>query len=139
MDIKSCRGCGKLFQYRGGSGGKCPDCVREMDELFTSVRDYMYHNPRANIDSICVETGATVDMIQEWLREGRLIASEGSAVVISCSSCGAPILTGQYCAKCSNNFVSQMSGASNAMRDELRRKEEAAARRGLSFDVGKTK
>lgn len=132
MDIKTCRNCGKIFQFRGVY--TCPECIREIDDLFVKVRDYIYRNPRANIDSICEDTGANSEMVMDWLREGRLIASEHSTPLLGCTKCGAPIVTGQLCVKCANAFKSEVNSASKSMNEEIKRQAEAAERRGLHID-----
>lgn len=132
MDIKTCRNCGKIFQFRGSY--TCPECVREIDNLFVKVRDFIYRNPRANVETICEETGADSDMILDWLREGRLLASEGSVPLLKCAKCDAPITTGQLCAKCANNLMSDVSNVSKSMTDEIKRQAEASERRGLHID-----
>lgn len=132
MDIKTCRNCGKIFQFRGSY--TCPECVREIDNLFVKVRDFIYRNPRANVETICEETGADSDMILDWLREGRLLASEGSMPLLKCTKCGAPITTGQLCTKCANSLMSDVNNASKSMADEIKRQAESNERRGLHID-----
>jgi len=132
MDIRSCRNCGKIFQFRGGYN--CPDCVREIDELFVKVRDFMYRNPSAGIEAICEGTGATVDMMMEWMREGRLITTSGAGSLLKCTKCGTSIDTGQMCAKCAGEFMSQVSSASQELDAVLRKQAETSERRGLHID-----
>ena len=42
MDVRNCRGCGRLYNYIGGSyRNLCPDCVRKLEEKFDIVKDYI--------------------------------------------------------------------------------------------------
>jgi uncharacterized membrane protein YvbJ len=132
MDIKSCRKCGKIFSFRGSYN--CPDCVREIDELFVKVRDYMYRNPSSRVEDICDKTGATRDMVMDWLREGRLMTNDTAVPLLKCTKCGAPIATGKLCAKCANDFVSQVSTASNEMGALLKKQSEVSVRHSLNID-----
>jgi uncharacterized membrane protein YvbJ len=131
MDIRSCRNCGKIFSFRGAYN--CPDCVREIDEMFVKVRDYMYNNPRAHVEDICEGTGASREMVMDWLREGRLMANDNATPLLTCTKCGAPINTGKLCAKCANAFVSQVSSASQEMGAVLKKQSEANVRHGLNI------
>ena len=102
--------------------------------MFVKVRDFMYHNPRARIEEICEGTGATKDMVMDWLREGRLMTDENSTPLLTCSKCGAPIATGKLCGRCANDFVSQVSSASDEMTSAIRRQTDVGERRGLNYD-----
>jgi len=132
MDIRSCRNCGRIFHFRGAYN--CPDCVREIDDLFVKVRDYIYHNPRANVEEICEGTGASVDMVMDWLREGRLLTNENAVPLLECTKCGASIATGKLCGKCANDFMSQANTAAQEMGAALRKQAEIGERRGLNYD-----
>ena len=45
MDVRNCRGCGRLYNYIGGSyRNLCPDCVRKLEEKFDIVKDYIEEN-----------------------------------------------------------------------------------------------
>ena len=39
MDVRNCKKCGKLFSYNGES--LCQSCVKEMEDKFFEVRDYI--------------------------------------------------------------------------------------------------
>ena len=123
MDVRTCRNCKKMFQYRGKP--ICPDCAREIDDKFNEVKYYMYDNPSASIDKICEDTGATVEMVTNWLREGRLVVATGSAALISCVKCGKPIASGRMCEGCTQNMSSQISSASKAMAQTVQKKKES--------------
>jgi predicted amidophosphoribosyltransferase len=118
--IRNCRRCYKLFQDYGT--GVCPECVRELDEIFVKVREKLYDDPRANIVELCEDTGATEQDIMGWLREGRLIMGSESARLITCVKCGAPIATGRFCEKCSQDMASQFAGAAAEMSQKIPQK-----------------
>ena len=98
MNIRQCKRCKKIFNYSGNI--ICPDCIRALDQKFIEVRDYIYDNPDALIETVCEETGAETADIHRWLREGRLMLTNNSIPLLNCKSCGAPIFTGQMCDKC---------------------------------------
>jgi len=100
MEVRSCRGCGKLFNYLGSTTPACPACMKLMEEKFQRCKAYIRENPGANIQVVADATEVSVKMIKQWVREERLSFSEGSGVGIECESCGANILTGRFCNSC---------------------------------------
>ena len=53
MDVRNCRGCGRLYNYIGGSyRNLCPDCVRKLEEKFDIVKDYIEENHSATMNQI---------------------------------------------------------------------------------------
>lgn len=100
MEVRSCRSCGKLYNYLGNTTPFCPACMKKLEEKFETVKNYIYENPGANIQQVADATETAVKTIKQWVREERLSFSEGSVVGIECEACGAPILTGRFCEKC---------------------------------------
>lgn len=97
MDIRNCRRCNRIFQYRGSR--YCPGCMQELDEIFVRVRDYIYDNPQATIMEVSQELKVEESIILEFLKEGRLeLSSPGLDYV--CERCETPITTGRYCNEC---------------------------------------
>ncbi len=112
MEVRSCRGCGKLYNYLGPSTPACPACMAAMEEKFQICKEYIRDNPGANIQQVAEETETSVKMIKQWVREERLTFSEGSVVGIECESCGASILTGRYCPACKFKMQQNFANAS---------------------------
>ena len=108
MDVRNCKKCGKLFNYDGDA--LCPLCVKEMEDKFYEVRDYIRENPSAPMPVVAEENDVPIQQIKKWIRQERLTFSKDSGVSIDCESCGKPILTGRYCRECkgkmTNSFTS---------------------------------
>lgn len=105
MEVRSCRGCGKLYNYLGPSTPACPACMQAMEEKFQKCKEYIRQNPGVNIQQVADENDVSVKMIKQWVREERLTFAEGSSVGIECESCGANILTGRYCPACKGKMT----------------------------------
>jgi len=112
MEVRSCRGCGKLYNYLGPSTPACPACMQAMEEKFQQCKEYIRDNPGANIQKVAEDTETSVKMIKQWVREERLTFAEGSVVGIECESCGASILTGRYCPACKGRLQQSLINAS---------------------------
>jgi flagellar operon protein (TIGR03826 family) len=115
MDIRNCRRCRRIFQYRGSK--YCPSCTIELDEIFIKVRDYIYDHPEANILQVSEALGVSEDIILEFLREGRLELTTPSLDFV-CERCEKPIVTGKYCSDCINELDREMKkGLGEASQD----------------------
>lgn len=107
MDIKNCRECGALFNYLSGPR-MCPECKRKLEEKFMEVRDFVRDNPISSIAHIAEEMNVSVQQINQWIREERLIFSEDSEVKVNCESCGRAILTGRFCENCKAQVANEL-------------------------------
>ena len=109
MEVRTCKNCGKLYNYIGKITPVCPICMKELEEKFEACRKYIKENPGANIQKVSDETGVTMKMLKQWVREERLTFAEGTLVGIECEACGANILTGRFCQKCKQNLSNRLS------------------------------
>jgi flagellar operon protein (TIGR03826 family) len=105
MDIRNCRRCNRIFQYKGSK--YCSSCMIEMDDIFIKVRDYIYEHPEANILKVSQETGVEEGIILEFLREGRLELTSPSLDFV-CERCERPIVSGRYCNECIQELDREM-------------------------------
>lgn len=110
MEIRNCRSCGKLFNYIGGVP-LCPTCQKELDDKFSTVKEYIYNNPKATIQQISEENEVSISQLKQWVREERLCFSEDSPIGLSCENCGALIRTGRFCPVCKEKMSQQIAGA----------------------------
>lgn len=111
MELRSCRMCGKMYSYIGKITPFCPKCMKELEEKFDICKRYIKENPGANIQKVSEETGVSVRMIKQWVREERLSFSDKSLVGIECESCGANILMGRFCAQCKQKLANSLSNS----------------------------
>lgn len=103
-DIYTCARCGKIFQYSGIGLHLCQPC-KELDaKEFNLVKDYIYANLSATIQDTALATGVRVRRIKEFLRDGRLLIPDKSAIFLNCESCGTSIKCGRLCRECANTL-----------------------------------
>ena len=105
MELRTCKGCGRLFNYIGRTTPVCPQCMKGVEEKFETCKKYIKDNPGANVQKVSEATGVSDRMIKQWVREERLSFAEGSLVGLECEACGANILTGRFCVKCKQQLV----------------------------------
>lgn len=120
MDVRNCRGCGRLFNYLGGGNNLCPNCMKALDEKFSQVKEYIYDNPEASIQQIMEDNKVSVQQIKKWIREERLCFSEHSPIGIECESCGKMIKTGRFCSVCKEKLANTLHSAYQQEPEETR-------------------
>lgn len=104
MDVRNCRGCGRIFNYVAGPV-MCQRCRESLEGKFQEVKEYIRANPGATIPEVSEACEVESAQIRQWLREERLEITEGSALYLNCEGCGMPIRSGRYCDKCKNEMT----------------------------------
>lgn len=110
MEVKNCRGCGRLFNYMGGAP-LCQMCQKKLEEKFQEVKAYLEVNPNSSVNQVAEAMDVSVKQIRQWIREDRLALSVAGADGIVCEQCGAPICSGRFCDRCKTNMVNTLNGA----------------------------
>ena len=112
MDTLNCKICGKLFYYQYGPL-ICTKCMRILDEKFEKVKEYIYDNPGASVQTISEANDVSTQQIIKWVREERLEFTSDSIVGIDCEICGTMIKTGRFCKSCKNDIAIKLGKAYN--------------------------
>lgn len=110
MDVRNCKSCGRLFNVLAREN-LCPACRKDLDDKFAQVKEYLEKNPNSSVDLVASENNVSTKQIRQWVREERLIFSEGSMEGIECEGCGTMIRTGRFCESCKNSLASDLQGA----------------------------
>ncbi|OON95699.1 MAG: hypothetical protein ATN36_00915 [Epulopiscium sp. Nele67-Bin005] len=109
MELKLCRRCKSLFQYTGGKP-ICTACKKEEEQQFMEIRDYLRDNPKATFVSCSDATGVPVKLIEDFIKEGRLVLSPSSPMAPQCETCGKDITTGRLCQQCLDQLGQEVKG-----------------------------
>lgn len=113
MNIRNCRGCGRIFNYVAGPF-LCQVCKEKMEVKFQEVKEYIRSHPGVGIREVSDACDVEASQIQQWLREERLEVTENSAIFLSCEVCGANIRSGRYCEKCKYEMTMGLKSAMNS-------------------------
>ena len=109
MEVRNCKGCGRLFNYIGGGSKLCQSCQKELEEKFQEVKAYLKANPNAPIAIVAEENDVSEKQIKQWIREERLVISDDSPIGIECEGCGAMIKSGRWCPQCANGVKNNLA------------------------------
>ena len=63
MDVRNCKGCGRLFNYYGGVP-LCKACKDKLEEKFQEVKEYLRQNPNTPIQDESEDNNVTVKQIK---------------------------------------------------------------------------
>ena len=116
MEVRNCRGCGKLYNYIGGPyRNLCPNCIEKIEEKYLEVKEYIQD--------------VSTRQIEQWIRDERLVIADDSPIGITCERCGASIKSGRFCERCKNkmaNNLGSMYGESNAAVEHMEKRLSSA-------------
>lgn len=75
MSLGRCKDCNTVGPLK--SIGVCVACHEARAESFQTVRDYFRRNAGTPAAKVAEDTGVGIEMILEWVAEGRLTAATG--------------------------------------------------------------
>ena len=65
MEVKNCKNCGRLYNYIGGVYRLCPECMRQLEEMFQEVKDYIEDKPRADMREVSKNCDVSTRQIEQ--------------------------------------------------------------------------
>ena len=105
-----CSACGGKMKYIGAGQYQCYNCENiELDD-FGKVKAFLDENGPSPAVIVADCTGIPIDIVNEFLKEGRLEIPEGSSVYIKCESCGCAIRFGRFCPECLKSSTNSLKG-----------------------------
>jgi hypothetical protein len=103
MALNQCALCGNLFS---GCGKVCSECSKELDDVFTRSRKYIYSTSEpVSVTKLVEDLDVPEDAVNYLVKEGRLsVLAKAQGRTGKCKVCGA-VTDGQaLCAKCRASF-----------------------------------
>ncbi len=110
MNVKNCRKCRRIFNYVMGPI-LCPNCREAEESKFQEVKKYVQENVRCGMREVAEACDVSLNQIQQWLREERLVLSDDSPMGIGCEKCGKMIRAGRFCPECVNEMTTGFNSA----------------------------
>jgi len=100
MVVESCVRCGSLFHKTVKD--ICPTCVIKAEEEYKALRIYLKRHKVTDLHDVSKATAIELEMIHQFLQEGRVSLSAGSTATYPCKACGNALQTGALCTDCVN-------------------------------------
>ena len=105
---RRCSKCHTIMKYMAMGEYKCPACGNEELDDYGLIRKYLDDHGTATSLDIEMATGVRREIINDYLKKGRLEITDGSSVFLKCERCGKNIKFGRVCPACAKNFVSKL-------------------------------
>ena len=96
----NCELCGEKVYYLDGGQYQCRNCEHIMLDDFGKVKAYIDKHGPSHSMAISSATGISAEVIDVFLRKGRLEIPEGSKYYIKCERCHCSIKYGRFCPDC---------------------------------------
>ena len=121
MDLRNCPRCNRIFAYRGNR--LCSRCLKNDEDDFKKVKEYLYNNPGATIVEVSEETGVEENQILRYLRESRIEIKEEDNLLLDCERCGIPIRSGRFCDACVASMQKEFTSVIKPKKEEIKIKD----------------
>mgnify|MGYP003491763667 CR=1 FL=1 len=123
MNVTNCRTCGRLFNQLTNEK-ICPACKQDLEDSFQKVKAYLEEYPNSTVEQVATDNEVSMKQIKQWVREERLVFSEGSLQGVECENCGVMIRTGRYCEECKLKIKGNLMSALDKPKDTTVRRQE---------------
>jgi len=95
-----CMNCKRKLTYKGAGRYVCEHCSEEVLDDFGKIKRFLDANGPSPAITIAKATGVDREVINYYLRKGRVEIPEGSKFYLRCERCGCNIRYGRYCPDC---------------------------------------
>ncbi len=111
-----CEKCSKKMYYVHSGMYRCNACGHEVLDDYGKVKQFLELNGPMPIMTISYATEVRPEIIELFLRQGRVEIPDGSKYYISCEKCGCSIRFGRFCPECVRELA---GGIMNAFCSEI--------------------
>lgn len=109
MQLQTCRYCKKFFNAIY-TETLCPNCSKELDNLYKEVKEFVQDNKGSTIVDVVKYFNhplITERQLKRWIKEDRL-QFEGEYTGLFCRTCGKTIISGEICDDCRAALIAKM-------------------------------
>ncbi len=89
--------------------GICPDCIKEVDQMYEHCAQYLRENRGATIYEVSEATEVTIPQITKFIREGRISLMDAPNLGYPCEMCSQTIREGNICESCRARLMKDIS------------------------------
>ncbi|MBQ9118800.1 MAG: hypothetical protein IJY09_01945 [Lachnospiraceae bacterium] len=100
-----CEQCGGKLFHIGSGKYQCEKCEHTVSDDFGKVKEFLETHGPAPAIVVVQETGVREEIIEMFLKKGRLEIVEGSKYYLKCEKCGCSIRSGRFCLECARELA----------------------------------
>lgn len=114
--IKTCKRC-KSHIHENSIYEYCPSCYKIVEEVFDKIRGYLKEYPGATSFEMEQRLGIPARIINNFVRDGRLIEIPNEHLNVECLRCGSLLLSAyhKYCPTCENEIKNDILKAKESL------------------------
>jgi flagellar operon protein (TIGR03826 family) len=107
MNLANCSRCGRVFSMVQGGREICPLCVKDEENNYSIIFQYLSSRPAATAQEISQATNIELKEVLRFVRENRLRLVKADTGLL-CENCGISISIGKYCEKCGQKLTDEL-------------------------------
>ncbi|TCO74835.1 hypothetical protein [Marinisporobacter balticus] len=117
---RTCKKCKKIIDEKS-LYDYCPECFKKIEEVFEKIESYLKEYPGATAFEIEQETGVPYHIINNFVRDGRLIEMPNEYLNFECKRCGCLLLSAhhKYCPTCREELEKEMELAKIQLKQSM--------------------
>ncbi len=110
--LRTCRKC-KAYLHENSLHDYCPSCYKKVEEVFEQIRQYLREYPGATSFEIEQRLGIPMHVVNNFVKDGRLIEIDNPYLNLECQRCGCLLLSAhhKYCPTCELEMLRELQGA----------------------------
>ncbi|SES71650.1 hypothetical protein SAMN05660297_00366 [Natronincola peptidivorans] len=115
-NIRTCKRCKDIIHEKA-LHNYCPKCYKKIEEVFDRIREYLKEYPGATAYEMEQRLGIPVYVVNNFVRDGRLIELPNEFLNIDCLRCGCLLLSAhhKYCPKCEVQIHKELEKAKESL------------------------
>ncbi|KAB3527596.1 hypothetical protein [Alkaliphilus serpentinus] len=112
IKIKVCRKC-RAPLHENSLHNYCEACFRKVEETFDKIRDYLKEYPASTSFEIQQRLGISMHIINNYIKDGRLIEIPNEFLNLECAKCGCLLLSAhhKFCPPCEIEMIRSLDKA----------------------------
>ncbi|QEK12763.1 hypothetical protein FQB35_10720 [Crassaminicella thermophila] len=118
--VRTCKRCKTVIE-ENSIVDYCPECFKKIEAVFEKIESYLKEYPGATAFEIAQETGVPYHIINNFVRDGRLIEIPNEYLNMECKRCGCLLLSvhHEYCPDCRKEIEKEIELAKMQLRKAM--------------------
>lgn len=107
----ACEKCKSKMKYIGDGKYQCSVCEWEATDDFGKLKQFFDIHGSAPMNVVQKETGLRLEMIEGFIKKGKIQIPEDAEYYLWCERCGCGIRYGRYCQDCTQKIAKRIEKA----------------------------